>query len=104
MAAAIRTADDVDFSNLDQIPRPIGVTGLNFPRRLKKKKVSGEIVLLLKLDETGRVLDVQIDSSDLPSFNNFVLGEVSDWRFTPPTQMGRPVKAEARLPIPIRIS
>ena len=103
-ASSLGTDDFVDFSNLDQIPRPVGVTGLNFPRRLKKKKVSGEVVLLLKLDEAGRVLDVQIDSSNLPSFNNFLLGEVSDWRFTPPTQMGRPVKAEARLPIPIRIS
>ena len=102
-SSALGTDEFVDFSNLDQIPRPIGVSGFNFPRRLKKKKVRGQIVLLLKLDEKGEVLDVQLDRSTLPDFNRFVLGEVEDWRFTPPTQGGRPVKAQARLPIPINI-
>lgn len=100
---ALGTEDFVDFSDLDQIPRPIGVSGFDFPRRLRQEKVSGRIVLLLKLDEQGEVLDVRIDSSNLPRFDDFVLSEVKDWRFTPPTQQGRPVKAKARLPIPIRI-
>jgi TonB family protein len=94
----------VDFADLDQRPRPIGVFGFNFPRRLLKNKVSGKIVLLLKLDHEGEVLDVQIDSSNLPDFNDFVLAEVGSWRFTPPTQQGRPVQAKARLPIPITIN
>ena len=98
------TNDFVDFSDLDQVPRPIGVTGLNFPRRLRKDPVSGRIILLLKLDEEGDVLDLQIDSSNLPSFDSFVLSEVRRWKFTPPTQNGHPVKAKARLPIPITIS
>jgi protein TonB len=97
------TEDFVDFSELDQIPRPIGVSGFNFPRRLLKQKASGRVVLLLKLDEQGQVLDVQLDSSSLPEFDDFVMGEVARWRFTAPTQQGRPVKAKARLPIPIHI-
>ena len=68
------TDDFVDFSDLDQIPRPIGVSGFNFPRRLLKKKVNGRLVLMLKLDERGEVLDVQLDSSNLPAFDDFVLG------------------------------
>jgi len=100
---ALGTEDFVDFSDLDQTPRPIGVSGFHFPRRLRQEKVSGRIVLLLKLDEKGEVIDVRIDSSNLPRFDDFVLSEVRDWRFTPPTQQGRPVKAKARLPIPIRI-
>ncbi len=97
------TEDFVDFSDLDQIPRPVGVSGFNFPRRLLKKKVRGRVVLLIRLSPDGAVLDVSLDSSTLPDFNNFVLGEVKRWRFTPPTQQGRPVKAQARLPIPINI-
>ena len=105
MAAAQRGTDDfVDVLDLDQIPRPIGVTGFNFPRHLRRHPVSGQIVLLIKLDESGQVLDVHIDSSSLPAFDEFVLGEVARWRFTPPTQRGQPVKAKARLPIPINIT
>ena len=103
-ARDLGTEDFVDFSDLDQIPRPIGVSGFNFPRRLKKKKVSGRLVLLLKLDEQGKVLEVTLESSTLPDFNSFVLGEVERWRFTPPTRRGEPVRAKARLPIPIKIN
>ena len=96
--------DFVDFSNLDQMPRPVGVTGLNFPQRLLKKKVNGRIVLLLKLSHEGKVMDVEVASSTLPDFDDFVAGEVKRWRFTPPTQQGKPVNAQARLPIPIQIN
>jgi len=61
-------------------------------------------VLLLELDPEGKVLDARIDSSDLPRFDQFVLHAVRDWRFTPPTRDGRPVRARARLPIPIQIN
>jgi protein TonB len=98
------TQDFLDFSQLDQTPRPKGVFGFNFPRRLRQEKASGRIVLLLKLSHTGEVLDAQIESSNLPRFNDFVLKEVKDWEFTPPTQNGKPVNAMARLPIPIRIN
>lgn len=103
-AADLDTEGFVDFSNLDQVPRPLGVAGFDFPRRLLKKKVNGRIVLLIKLDAQGHVLEVEVDSSNLPDFDSFVLGEVKRWKFTPPTQQGRPVKAKARLPIPIQIS
>ena len=93
----------VDFSNLDQVPRPLGVSGLQFPPRLLKEKVNGRIVLLLKLSHEGKVIDVEVASSTLPAFDDFVAGEVKRWNFTPPTQQGRPVNAQARLPIPIRI-
>lgn len=93
----------VDFSVLDERPRPMGVSGMNFPPRLLQKKVSGTIVLLVKLAEDGRVLEVSIEHSDLPDFNRHVVGEVQRWRFTPPMQGGRAVKATARLPIPIQV-
>jgi TonB family protein len=65
--------------------------------------VSGRIVLMLELSEAGKVLSVEIDSSDLPEFEDFVASAVRSWRFTPPTRGGRPVEAWARLPIPIRV-
>jgi len=100
---ALGTEDFVDFSDLDQIPRPLPGTRLDFPARLKRKKVSGRVVLLIKLSEQGEVIGVSVDSSTLPEFSDFVAGEVADWEFTPPTKGGQPVRAQARLPIPINI-
>ena len=101
-SSALGTEDFVDFSDLDQLPRPIGAS-LDFPRRLRRKPASGRIVLLIKLDTDGSVSDVEVDSSNLPAFDDFVVKEVSRWKFTPPTQQGRPVRAKARLPFPIHI-
>lgn len=100
---ALGTEDFVDFSDLDQVPRPLPGTRLDFPARLKRRKVSGRVVLLIRLSERGEVIDVSVDSSTLPEFSDFVAGEVADWEFTPPTQGGQPVRAQARLPIPINI-
>jgi protein TonB len=102
-AQSLGTEDFVDFSDLDQVPRPVAGSRLDFPNRLMRKSVSGQIVVLLKLGEDGEVLDVQLQQSDLPQFDDVVLGQVSKWRFTPPTQGGKPVRAQASLPIPIHI-
>lgn len=102
--ASIANEDFVDFSNLDQTPRPIGAAGFNFPPRLLKEPVNGRIVLLLRLSKEGTVLDAQVESSSLPRFDEVVLSQIKSWRFTAPTQQGQPVRAEARLPIPIRIN
>jgi protein TonB len=104
VADGLGTEDFVDFSNLDQVPRPIGAATFNFPRRLRKEPVDGKIVLLLRLSETGSVLGVELEASTLPRFNDVVMSQVRNWRFTPPTRQGRPVRAQARLPIPIRIN
>ncbi len=101
-AHAIAAAHEV--VPLDRAPRPIGVEGFDFPGRLRRKSVDGRIVLLVHLNEQGEVLDVRVDSSDLPDFEAFVTREVRRWRFTPPTRGGTPVQATARLPIPIHIN
>jgi TonB family protein len=84
-------------------PRPLGGAGFEFPRRLLRKKAEGRIVLLLDLSDQGEVLDVEVASSELPRFDEFVANEVLRWRFAPRTQDGRPIAARARLPISIRI-
>ncbi len=102
-SAALGTEDFVDFSDLDQMPRPMPGSTLDFPRRLKRKAVSGRVVLLIKLDESGRVIEAQVEDSNLPDFDKIVSSQVRKWRFTPPTRAGTPVRAQARFPVPIRI-
>jgi TonB family protein len=86
------------------VPRPIGVTGFEFPRRLLARKARGTIVLLVELNADGDVEELQIDSSDLPAFERFVTREVKRWKFTPFMREGQAVAATARLPIPIHIN
>jgi len=92
-----------DVVDLDETPHPLGDTTLEFPARLRRQTVDGHIVLLLELSREGEVTSVRVDASDLPEFEETVLAQVRGWRFTPPTEGGRPVRARARLPIPIRV-
>ncbi len=99
--AAARAAE----APLDAAPRPVTGSQLNLPRRLLRQPISGEIVLRVALESDGRIEDVALESSNLPErFDAFVLEAVRDWRFTPPRRAGRPVRAEARLAIPIRVN
>jgi TonB family protein len=89
---------------LDEAPRPVSTARFDFPRDLLRRHVDGRVVVLLELSDRGEVLDASVESSSLPDFDPYVLEAVRAWRFTPPTRDGRPVHAQARLPIPIRIN
>ncbi len=107
-AAALKRAQELarihNATDLDRPPRPVGSAGLELPWQLRRKKIQGEIVLSVELSAEGEVLTADIDSSDLPEFEAFVLTQVRTWKFTPPTRDGQPVSARARLPIPIRVN
>ncbi|WP_309399575.1 energy transducer TonB [Cerasicoccus maritimus] len=100
---ALGTEDLVDFSDLDQMPRLLDRSPFDFPARLRKKTVSGKIIVYLELNEKGEVTHAEVASSDLPKFNDFIVREVKKRKFSAPTFQGRPTKAKANLPIPVRI-
>jgi len=89
---------------LDQVPKLVGEPNIDLPRHLLRYRARGKIVVMLELDLDGEITSAEIDSSDLPMFNNFVLEQVRGWKFTPPMHEGRPVHARARLPIPIQVN
>ena len=101
---AFATAAAHDVVDLDQPPKPVERSGFDFPRRLARRSVDGRIVLLIELSEQGDVLDVTVDSSDLPDYEPVVIESVRNWRFTPPTRDGEPVRAKARMPIAIQLN
>lgn len=97
----IALAEDM---SLDQTPHPLGSRRIKLPKRLLRKKVSGKIVLRLDLSPGGEVLGTSVESSDLPAFEAFIVGQVERWSFTPPTRRGVPVHGQTLLPIPIEVN
>ncbi len=92
-----------EWTDLDGAPRMLSDTELDFPDHLLRRRTRGKIVLSVHLSHEGEVVDAQIESSTLSRFNDFVVGEVEKWKFTPPTRQGRPVKARTQVPLHIRI-
>jgi TonB family protein len=100
----VAASGPVDAAELDARLRPLGDTGLDLPRRLRRKKVDGKIVLELELNRAGEVVELRVASSDLPDFESFVSEQVRRWKFTPPTRGGQPVEARTQLPIAITLN
>ncbi|TFG98696.1 MAG: TonB family protein [Myxococcales bacterium] len=94
----------VDAAELDEMLRLVAGGEVDFPRRLRRNRVRGQIVFELELNRAGEVVALRVDSSNLPAFEKFVSQQVRSWKFTPPTRDGRPVEARARLPISITLN
>jgi TonB family protein len=88
-------------SLLDAPVRVIGNPTIDFPRRLRRGRAHGQILLRVDLSKEGRVVDVAVERSNLPHLEAFVEKRVKTWRFTPPTRHGVPVETSAKLPISI---
>ena len=104
----VNTAEEPDtlttVAELDAKLRPLGDTELDLPRRLRRKKVDGKIVLELEVNTSGEVVELRVASSDLPDFESCISEQVRGWKFTPPTRGGLPVEARTRLPIAITLN
>ncbi len=98
-----RTAQEElrEAGELDATPRLAGIYGIDLPPRLLRRHPGGRVVVEVELGPDGRVLDARVEESQLPELEELLLDQVREWRFTPPTQNGRPVRARARLPIRI---
>jgi TonB family protein len=92
-----------EAADLDGAPSVLSDTQFDFPQHLLRRRARGKIVLSVNLSREGDVVDAQIASSNLSRFNDFVLGEVEQWKFTPPKRRGRRVKARTRIPLNIRV-
>jgi len=101
---AVAASGPVDAAELDAKLRPLGDTELDLPRRLRRKKVDGKIVLELEVNTSGEVVELRVASSDLPDFESCISEQVRGWKFTPPTRGGLPVEARTRLPIAITLN
>jgi TonB family protein len=77
---------------------------IEIPLSLRRRKLEGEVVLVVSLAPSGDVIDVRVDTSDLPTrFDRHVSEVVRGWRFAPSTRGGEPIASDLRLRIPIQI-
>jgi TonB family protein len=77
---------------------------IEFPRSMRRRKVEGEIMVLVSISPRGEVANARVEASDLPPrFGKHVSKVVSGWKFAPATRGGEPIASELRLQIPIEI-
>ncbi len=92
----VMTADSVD-----SLPVPTKQVAASYPARARTKGITGEVVLLLSVDQRGRLIDVEVASAKPPGvFEDAALQSVRQWQFAPGTYQGRAVTV-TEVPLPI---
>lgn len=62
--------------------QPVRIRAMGYPRVAQEARVEGDVLVVCKTDETGRVIDVRGRSGNPVLLQN-VISCVRDWAFTP---------------------
>jgi protein TonB len=96
------TAVPVGFSGYDQPPRGLTFVRPRYPHDAFDQKVQGTVVVEFVIDVDGRVVNPRVVRS-ITLLDAAALEAVSQWRFVPATNRGRPVATRSRAPVSFRI-
>lgn len=102
-AAAITSAVDLTYYNAREVdvhPRALGQVVPDYPPEADRRRVSGKLLLQLKLQADGRVSDLQVLRASPPGvFDESALQAFRSARFAPAQKNGRPVRALVQIEV-----
>ena len=96
------TAGDMmlfDIGDLDRVPRRLSGINPPYPRDMQRQRITGEVRLVLIIDETGSVQVQEVAETPHPGFIDPVVNAVRTWKFEPPVKDGKRVRARYILPL-----
>lgn len=70
-----------------------------YPSSAREANVSGTVVVLARVDETGAVVQSQVERSDSGMLDQAALDAVRAWRFVPHSDQGRAVSFWVEVPV-----
>ena len=87
-----------------RVPSFAGNRPPSYPEIARRNGWEGTVLLWLKIDASGRVLDVSVrESSGYPVLDAEAVNAVRSWKGEPARRAGHPVATEAFLPIRFRL-
>lgn len=90
---------------VDERPRPVQQSPMEYPTRAKADGVEGRVVVSLLIDENGSVREVRVlESTPEGVFEEVAAEGVREWRFEPARYQGEAVRVWARQTIRFDLS
>ncbi|MFA7236010.1 MAG: TonB family protein [Phycisphaeraceae bacterium] len=86
------------IDELDQKPRVISQASPTLNAEIRRK-APGTVYVIFVVDQTGRVVDPQVQRSSDAVFEKAALSAVKQWKFEPGKRNGQPVRFRMRVPI-----
>jgi protein TonB len=92
-------------ATVDEVPKPLQETRLEYPDRARKRNIEGYVVINMLIDTNGSVTQVRVLEADPPGvFDDITVAWARTLKFTPAYYKGRPVKTWARRRVPFKLS
>lgn len=82
----------------DAPARPFVGPAPEYPAALLQQRLSGEAVVVFRVNQRGAVVEPVVQSASRPEFGEAALAAVRLWRFLPRMKEGRPVEAKLGMP------
>lgn len=96
---AVMTGDTVD-----QQPRALARSPLQYPPRAKAKEIEGYVLLSILINEDGKVEEVKVLESDPQgTFEEVAIRNIKKWKFAPARYKGKAVKTWINQPITFQL-
>ena len=84
-------------------PRVTKHVSAEYPEKLRRKKITGTVIISLVVDENGVPQQLEVRESSDPGFNSPALSAVSQWRFIPGQVDGKPTPIATSAEISFRL-
>jgi TonB family protein len=83
----------------DTPPKPVTQVAAEYPEHAQDQGLEGEVLVKVSIDETGRVVDAQVERSDADRrLIESALDAASKWTFEPAVRYGSPVRSSIVIP------
>lgn len=89
---------------VDRHPKAVGSISPQYPEPARRRNQEGTLKLLVKIDDLGRVRDVEVVEAQLPGvFDEAAMAAFRDARFQPAMKDGRPVRYQAYMRVEFKL-
>lgn len=92
-----------DIKDLDKPPARTRTVTPVYPPELKRARVQGNVVLMIIIDQNGRVSVDKVVESSAREFEQSAITAAEQCVFEPPMKGGQAVRARYRMQVPFRL-
>ena len=87
------------LAELDRVPKRISGRAPEYPYELKRNRIEGDVMLLVEIDERGRVKVIEVLSSDNRAFEKPAIESAESCVFEKPMKDGKAVRTRFQFPL-----
>lgn len=101
LPAQAQSVDEIPgiAAKIDVTPKPLKTKAPRYPEKLRAQGITGAVVVLLVVDEQGKVLAAEAAKATREEFREPAVSAVREWTFVPAKADGKAVRARVSIPV-----